>query len=73
MHSGAQIARWIDRYVDFLGHFGAFMRSWDEAIATDSELQRQSHLNVQRYCATSYTTTLLTGGARSLSGGQAWR
>ena len=50
VHTEADIARWIDRYVDYLEHFGAFMRSWDEAIATDDELQRQSHLNVQRYC-----------------------
>ena len=50
VHTEAEIARWIDRYVDYLEHFGAFMRSWDEAIATDDDLQRQSHLNVQRFC-----------------------
>jgi AcrR family transcriptional regulator len=50
LHTEAEMAGWIDAYLDYLEHFGAFIRSWDDAMATDSELQRQSYLNVQRFC-----------------------
>ena len=41
---------WVDLYLEYLEHYGAFIRSWDEALANDSQLQLQSHFNVQRFC-----------------------
>ena len=49
-HVESDVALWIDKYVAYLEQFGAFLRSWEEFVATDDDLQRASHANVVRYC-----------------------
>jgi len=46
----ANLKAWINRYLDYLEHYGPFIRSWDEALANDPTLQMQSHFNVERFC-----------------------
>ena len=46
----SHIRTWITVYLDYLEHFGAFIRSWDEAMASDLQLQSDSHHNVELFC-----------------------
>jgi AcrR family transcriptional regulator len=41
---------WISDYFEYLEHFGAFIRSWEEAMADDAEVQAASRLQVMRFC-----------------------
>jgi len=49
-YTRADIERWLAGYLDYLEHFGAFIRSWDEAVAIDPTLQRISQHHVGRFC-----------------------
>ena len=42
------VENWLNLYHDYLEHYGAFIRTWDEALANDPKLQLQSHSNAQR-------------------------
>jgi AcrR family transcriptional regulator len=44
------LVAWISDYFEYLEHFGAFIRSWDEAMADDADLQAASHHHVMRFC-----------------------
>ncbi|WP_161600470.1 TetR/AcrR family transcriptional regulator [Mycolicibacterium hodleri] len=44
------LREWIGTYLEYLEHFGAFIRSWDEAMANDQELQRDSQRRTERFC-----------------------
>jgi hypothetical protein len=44
----ANLEKWADDYLEFLEHYGAFVRSWDAAVGDNAEMLADSHRQIQR-------------------------
>jgi AcrR family transcriptional regulator len=48
--SDSDLANFIGHYLEYLEHYGAFVKSWDEVTADDPVLKRDSQYYVERFC-----------------------